>query len=196
MDDYNENIHPCCRSIDYINSNMLVDHNFKKFLSDVYEVGRMSAIHHCTHSCFKYCNIVNIVKGTSVCLYLFVSDFKKRKRTLASVSESIRLKLERYKFKDNHMNAQTHELIKYQTTIVPSVLMPCPPRKDNLDERELYAQIVLTLFKPWQDLKEINNLNDWNLSLQEFLISASPEQLKLIDNVECLKKSKDDAETA
>jgi hypothetical protein len=41
--------------------------------------------------------------------------------------------------------------------------------------------------------QKINNLNDWNQSLQSFLDSASAETLKLIDNVENLKKSQVDA---
>ena len=91
------------------------------------------------------------------------------------------------------LKLNTHELIELQEPLITSVLMPSVPRKNNEEEHELYAQIILTLFKPRTTFQEINNLNDWNQSLQSFLDSASDETLKLIDNVENLKKSQDDA---
>ncbi len=103
------------------------------------------------------------------------------------------MKLKRYNFKITHVEVNTHELIELQEPFITSVLMPSVPRKNNDEEHELYAQIILTLFKPWTSFHEINNLNDWTKSLQSFLDSASAETLKLIDNVENLKKSEDDA---
>lgn len=41
----------------------------------------------------------------SECLYNFVSKYEKRKKTLASICESVRLKLKRYAFKDAHLHA-------------------------------------------------------------------------------------------
>ena len=43
--------------------------------------------------------------------------------------------------------------------------MPTCPRKINLDQKEFYAKIILTLFKPWRTIREINNCNNWNISL-------------------------------
>ena len=55
--------------------------------------------------------------------------------------------------------------------------MPSPPRKYNEEERELYAQIILTLFKPWVAINNINDTLDWNNSLQNFISCASIETL-------------------
>ncbi len=103
------------------------------------------------------------------------------------------MKLKRYNFKITHVEVNTHELIELQEPFITSVLMPSVPRKNNEEEHELYAQIILTLFKSWTTFQDINNLNDWNQSLQSFLDSVSADTLKLIDNVENLKKSEDDA---
>jgi hypothetical protein len=99
--------------------------------------------------------------------------------------------LKRHNFKITHVEANTHELIELQEPFITSVLMPSPPRKNNEEEHELYAQIILTLFKPWTTFQEINNLSDWSESLKSFLDCA--RTLKLIENVENLKKSQDDA---
>ena len=101
--------------------------------------------------------------------------------------------MKRHNFKITHVEANTHELIELQEPFITSVLMPSPPRKNNVEEHELYAQIILTLFKPWTTFQEINNLSDWSESLKLFLDCASVETLKLIENVENLKKSQDDA---
>jgi hypothetical protein len=126
-------------------------------------------------------------------LYSFVSKYEKRKKSIASLSMSLKLKLKRYNFKITHVEVNTHELIELQEPFITSVLMPSVPRKNNEEEHELYAQIILTLFKSWTTFQDINNLNDWNQSLQSFLDSVSADTLKLIDNVENLKKSEDDA---
>jgi hypothetical protein len=44
-------IHPCCKTIDFIDKNPI---NENQFLNYVYEIGKVSAIHKCTFSCFKY----------------------------------------------------------------------------------------------------------------------------------------------
>ncbi len=82
-------------------------------------------------------------------LYSFVFKFEKRKRSIASMSMSLKLKLKRYNFKITHVDANNHELIELQEPFIKSVLMPSVPRKNNEEEHELYAQIILTLFKPW-----------------------------------------------
>ena len=49
-----DDIHPCCKSIDYIQKDMTNTENLKLFLADVYEVGQTTALHVCTPSCYKY----------------------------------------------------------------------------------------------------------------------------------------------
>ena len=52
-------LHPCCRSIyssiDYMNLDLKQEKNFKEFLSDVYEVGKETAVHKWNPGWFKYC---------------------------------------------------------------------------------------------------------------------------------------------
>ncbi len=50
----NSEMHPCCKSTDYITNDMRIKKNLDEFLQDVYEVGKESAIHVCKPTCFKY----------------------------------------------------------------------------------------------------------------------------------------------
>jgi hypothetical protein len=67
-------IHPCCKSIDYITKNMKLKKNLAIFLRDVYDVAQQSAIHTCRSSCFKY----NASRGGSLeCHYGFEKNVGK-----------------------------------------------------------------------------------------------------------------------
>jgi hypothetical protein len=51
QDKREEEIYPCCRTVDYLGSN---SKNIKRaFLQDVFEVASITSIHKCTYSCFK-----------------------------------------------------------------------------------------------------------------------------------------------
>lgn len=98
------------------------------------------------------------------------------------------------KLNQPHSFHEEYDIVKFQTEIVPVILMPSCPRKNNIDQRESYAKIILTLFKPWRSVKDINSCNNWIITLDRFLLTANKDTLTLINNVEYLKKSQDDAE--
>ena len=51
-----DNVHPCCKSPDYLDGNLKDPNVLNEFLKDVYLTGKSSAIHKCTKSCHKYGN--------------------------------------------------------------------------------------------------------------------------------------------
>jgi len=76
-----DNLHSCCRSIDYIERDMTKEDNIKQFLHDVYEAGKISASHVCKPTCFKYCK-----NGEKICRSGF-GDVGKELRELSIMNE-------------------------------------------------------------------------------------------------------------
>ncbi len=87
------------------------------------------------------------------------------------------------------------ELVQMPYDVVPLLLCPTIPRKEDNENKTDYAKLILLLFKSWRELSKIKDEgSNWEECLVTFLSNASPWILKLIDNIECLKKSQDDAE--
>ena len=101
------------------------------------------------------------------------------------------------KFKTAHEFYTKQVLIKNKKEIVPVILGPTFPRKNDIENRDLYAKIILLLFKPWRNLQELKVRNKtWSESLDEFIKSLKTDGdiLQRIENIELLKKSKEDAD--
>jgi hypothetical protein len=82
--------------------------------------------------------------------------------------------------------------------LVPFILGPTIPRKNNLEYSELYSKSILLLFKPWRQILGLcQENNEYKSQLDNFIknleFSNNNKILQYIENVELLKKSIDDA---
>ena len=125
-----------------------------------------------------------------VSLYEFTSSYKKQK-----INAKRQKQIKNCTFLTGHHQSTTQELVKVCTDVIPIVLCPSIPRQTDKEKSEEYAKIILLLFKNWRSVTELkDNGLSWEDSLKMFLSTASKSILKLIENIECLNKSKDDAE--
>ena len=84
--------------------------------------------------------------------FLFCSKWRKMKK-LKSREGAVALK-------SSHRNHKTMELCPRELFVIPSVIgprLPCLPSKEHITpkEKELYAKIVLILFKPFRSVEDL-----------------------------------------
>jgi hypothetical protein len=131
-------------------------------------------------------------KLINVCLYKFISEYKK-KRIYKRKNEQNHYETKLFFVKDHHQH-MTYEIVKRQKSCIPLLIMPSIPRKDDAENQELYSKLISLLFIPFNDLNDLLNIN-WTLQLQSYLeLNTNSEILQFIDNIEYLKKSISDAE--
>ena len=124
------------------------------------------------------------------CFYEFISQYTKVK--------SNQIDKKYMKFNNDHHQSKTHQLKRNEEELVPCLYGPTIPRKSDSSQKDLYAKVILVLFRPWKRLIKINqNETQLLLDLDIFLISLQKEGknriINYIDNLEYLKKSLDDA---
>jgi hypothetical protein len=133
--------------------------------------------------------------------YEYMSYYKKQK--IVKRKKPIKS----YRLLENHEQYESHEIIKLKESQVPIIICKSIPRKNDQERGDEYAKIILLLFKPWRTLNDLldNDLLDkdcvlynensiWKQNLENFLGKALKPILRYIDNLECLNKSKDDAD--
>ncbi len=129
-------------------------------------------------------------------LYEFMCYYKKQKIVKRKKP------INSYRLLEKHEQFDSHEIVKLKESQVPIIICKSIPRKNDLDRSDEYAKIILLLFKPWRTLNDLldkdcvlyNENSIWKQNLENFLKKALKPILRFIDNLECLNKSKDDAE--
>ena len=132
-----------------------------------------------------------------ISLYDFISNYKNHKQTFDKKGVKIgsTKNCNKVAHLKEHLQFNTHELRQYKEKKIPIVIGPSFPRKGDSQNAELYAQMILTMFKPWRNLKMLKNNNEtWTRSLHIFLKTASKESLEFIENIEFNVKAQNDAE--
>ena len=130
------------------------------------------------------------VELDTISLYTFISSYKKQK-----IISNRKKTIKSYSFCAEHYQYGVQELVQMAYDVVPLLLCPTIPRKEDNENKTDYAKMILLLFKSWRELSKIKDEgSNWEECLVTFVSNASPWILKLIDNIECLKKSQDDAE--
>ena len=134
-------------------------------------------------------------KMNSISLYYFCSQYSKRNAKDLKEDES---DLNKERFSTEHEHYKTQYLYKNKKAVVPLIIGPTWPRKTDIDveKKELYSKMILLVFKPWRQLTNLkDNANSWHEALDAFMASLASNSciLKHINNIEYLKKAKDDA---
>jgi hypothetical protein len=127
---------------------------------------------------------------SNICIYEYVSRFSKVKTNID--------KDDTLSYATHHKQFNSHKLKKNKDILVPFILGASIPRKDDPDNKELYAKNILILFKPWLKLDDLIIKNQTFSTQLNFYINHLEKNnrsdiLEYIINVELLKKSIDDA---
>lgn len=149
-----------------------------------------------------------------VCLYEFVSKYKKKKKNksdeifIKDQEEDRRLEemcpgidlvprnprgrpaQRRYIFDKNHPQASTHILVERFKEVIPVLVGPQIPRKNREVTQERYCRSILTLFLPWRTFTDLcppdeSWLDSWNKN-ERYLSHKN-----VIENIELLHECKE-----
>ncbi|KAJ7602342.1 hypothetical protein DFH06DRAFT_1023825, partial [Mycena polygramma] len=92
-----------------------------------------------------------------------------------------------------HPQFSTHAQVAKRKFVVPVVMGPKIHRSDRTpEEKELWAQDIVILFKPWRkphDLK--TNEQSWLDVAEDLLVSLSSDALRIIHNMNVLTECRD-----
>jgi hypothetical protein len=138
-----------------------------------------------------------------------IDDYRHRPEILENISiyefaakyAKIKIKNKQSKYLDfikSHPQFERSQLKILNEELVPFILGPTIPRKNNLEYSELYSKSILLLFKPWRQILGLcQENNEYKSQLDNFIknleFSNNNKILQYIENVELLKKSIDDA---
>lgn len=138
---------------------------------------------------------------SDVCLYLFVARFWVAKTSASPVSSGRsaprstgRPRTARHHFLPSHPRSNTHLLREREEPVVPRIAGRSVPRRDHPNPaiQELYAKIILVLFKPWTCLSDLRDADKtWTDALARF--QPPPLVARYIDNLQLLHRMKEDA---
>ncbi|CAF1230980.1 unnamed protein product [Didymodactylos carnosus] len=91
---------------------------------------------------------------------------------------------QRSKFKEDHLQYESHILIHRTDTVVPVLIGSQIPRKDREDTKERYARANLALFLPWRSVNDLCQTDlTWKQSLKLKAGSFLPSSKTIIDNI-------------
>jgi hypothetical protein len=142
----------------------------------------------------------------SLCFYEYVSMYKKVKKKKSTsneiILESTHLSIskgrplqKRYNFLSSHRQYFSHEHVLEIDEKIPVLNGPSFPRRNDSDNYELYSKMILLLFKPWRDTRDVKlpNENYSNALTMYLTILTNARIFQYIENIEFLKKAEDDA---
>ena len=134
------------------------------------------------------------VELESTCFYNFLSFFK-----VINKSRNVFKNDNIWFYLDKNHKDYNYKIIMYNKQhLIPILLCPSIPRKNDVNKKSLYQLIILLLFKPWVSLSEFA-ISDKNLELiynnfiESLLINKNDSIINYINNIEFMKKSDDDA---
>lgn len=124
------------------------------------------------------------------CLYRYAENYRKVKRKNRTIGN-----LHKYKFLHEHPMHEEYFIVERHENEIPVIIGPSVPRMNDLTNRDLYAKIILLLFRPWRKLNNLRpNNTSWATAFDSFYLNASEEIRQLISNLEYLSKATSDAE--
>ena len=131
--------------------------------------------------------------------FIWKIDKRKKRKSNDTISNKGRPKSQTYNLINKHLQSESHELFEKKEEEVAIILGTSIPRKNDSDNRGLYCKLLLSLFKPFRSITDlINNEMSWDESFRNYMSLLENEKniriLKLINNIEYLKKSENDAE--
>ncbi|KAJ7065994.1 hypothetical protein B0H15DRAFT_761032, partial [Mycena belliarum] len=97
-------------------------------------------------------------------------------------------------FKQGHPQYTTHCLKKLDAPIIPVLMGYQIPRNDMDDDHTKYAVIILTLFKPWSEIKSCPLKSQeiaWSDALNDLRQVISAEHARIILNMQLLYQTRD-----
>ncbi|KAJ7816558.1 hypothetical protein B0H13DRAFT_1504535, partial [Mycena leptocephala] len=93
-----------------------------------------------------------------------------------------------------HSEYTTHCLKKLDTPVIPVLMGYRIPRNDFEPDRTKYAVVILTLFRPWSDIKsspvKFPSIG-WEDALNEFRPTMSAEHVRITLNMQLLYQTRD-----
>ena len=163
-------------SIDNYNNMISIDNLFKK---DETEINKMI---------YDYINRpTELIKTV---LYEFVSNYIKIKMESNITTQN---NSNFYRLNENHKQKHSHVIKKEKYVKIPMLLCPSIPRQNDDNNKQLYKKIITILFKPWNSINQLTELCNNNDSTKQLLNSMPNNIKRYVDNIECLKKSINDA---
>ena len=101
-----------------------------------------------------------------------------------------------FQFLPDHPKCSMHCFKLRAVPITPVLLGRGVPRRDKENTKDAHAAAMLMLFKPWSSdqasLLKLSGLS-WSDAYEEFLLTASPAVIKIIDNMQAVHECKDAA---
>jgi hypothetical protein len=98
------------------------------------------------------------------------------------------------RFLPGHSQYSSYCLKEVDKPIIPVLMGYCVPRNDCDADKDKYAVVILTLFKPWSSSKDSplkETATTWSESLAEFLPCLTEDQKSVIANLQLLYQTKD-----
>jgi hypothetical protein len=94
-------------------------------------------------------------------------------------------------------NEYSQKLLKIRSRdIVPVMIGPPIPRRDDPEKYERYCRLMLMLFKPWRQAGDLQkSVSSWENAYEEMEATATAKHLKIINNMQVLHEccdSRDD----
>ncbi|KAJ6573561.1 hypothetical protein DFH09DRAFT_915893 [Mycena vulgaris] len=97
-------------------------------------------------------------------------------------------------FKPGHPQYTTHCLKKLDSPVIPVLMGYRVPRNDSESDELKYAVVILSLFKPWSNIKSSplkSSDATWLNALNEFKPSMCPEHSRTVLNMQLLYQTRD-----
>ena len=101
------------------------------------------------------------IEMEDICFYDFISLYKKttKQKLTNKIKKQGKTIVKRFDYLESHTEYSTRQLIEKKEIDIPIILYSSIPRKHDFKNKELYAKIVLSLFKPWRLLTDLTEYN-------------------------------------
>lgn len=99
-----------------------------------------------------------------------------------------------FEFEAPHEEAVTHgiRMVGRDCLCCPVPIGPSIPRRDRPELQERYSRLMLILFKPWKDPRELKaDEEDWISAFRRFQVDCAPRVSRIMENMQLLHECKD-----
>ncbi|KAJ7191992.1 hypothetical protein B0H12DRAFT_1082739 [Mycena haematopus] len=125
----------------------------------------------------------------SLCVWDITRLYVKEKKPTSKTQRKTYLR-----FKSGHPQYNTHCLKKLDSPVIPVLMGYRVPRNDSASDELKYAVIILSLFKPWSNIK-LSPLKsadtNWLEELANLKPQLSPEHSRVVLNMQLLYQTRD-----
>ncbi|KAJ7241207.1 hypothetical protein B0H12DRAFT_1074568 [Mycena haematopus] len=125
----------------------------------------------------------------SLCVWDITRLYVKEKKPKSKTQRKTYLR-----FKLGHPQYTSHCLKKLDSPVIPVLMGYRVPRNDSASDELKYAVIILSLFKPWSDVKSspLKSLDsNWLEALANLKLQLNPEHSRVVLNMQLLYQTRD-----